>query len=105
MSERTPAPSANNSEISGLMNNQYGIDNNNPARVNKFNRPAKNLSDNKIKKLIPANPALSKCNKNSNGPTTGTNNEIGANNKLTTAAAAAIPFATPNTKFVNPIMN
>ena len=105
MSERIPAPIANNTDVKGLMNNQYGIDNNNPPSVNKFNRPANNLSGSKIKKLIPANPALSKCNSARSGPTTGTNNEIGANNKLTTAAAAAIPLATPSTKLVNPMMN
>lgn len=105
MSEMIPAPIANNTDVNGLMNNQYGIDNNNPPSVKKLIKPANNLSGSRIKKLIPANPALNKCNKNRIGPTTGTNNEIGANNKFVTAATTEIAFATPSTKLVNPIMN
>lgn len=105
MSETIPAPIANNTEINGLMNNQYGIDSNNPNNVKPLMSIANNLSGNRIKKLRNDNPAFKRFNRARIGPTRGTSNEIGANSKLATPANNEIPVATPSTKLINPMMN
>ena len=105
MSEIIPAPIANNTEISGLMNSQYGIDSNNPSNVKPLMSIAKSLSGNRIKKLRNDKPAIKRFNRARSGPTRGTSNEIGANSKLATPANIEIPVATPRTRLINPMMN
>lgn len=60
MSETSPAPSAMNTDVNGLMNNQYGIDKNKPTRVTKLIKPEISFRGNSKKRLKNASPALTR---------------------------------------------